>query len=339
MVTFLRDQGSCQPARSGIDISNATNVSAAELGTEFTGLNVGWTREHTGPGPFTIENVALAAIAAMKEGALLQYRAMLLQYDFADESDPENPVRIGMHAPPEAAIAKAKRSTVLWALKTLTVQLMRAQYFHPLPFTVTNLGIPVYLGVVSDRNQVAISQNDTDKKALSAKSLGSPPTLAVMPANSTSVVLQPLSPLQSNPIYYLDFHFSVLPLSQVDVFESILELLLVLAKHDGLDELATVRLSLHRLGVWIFVFQVEPLPVEGHPLQQFQVVAILEAIARHCVRQGLYRELTFALRLDGGRVAQGCVTRALRTREWCRGLVPSNEAGPPAGVNGLVVTD
>ena len=40
-------------------------------------------------------------------------------------------------------------------------------------------------------------------------------------------------------------------------------------------------------------------------LQLYQVVAILQAIARYCVRQIMYQELIFNLLIDGGLVAAG----------------------------------
>ena len=56
--------------------------------------------------------------------------------------------------------------------------------------------------------------------------------------------------------------------------------------------------------------------------QQFQAVAVVEAIARFSELQGRWGEMTFKLRADGRVLAEGCIMKAISTRQWCRGLLP-----------------
>ena len=68
---------------------------------------------------------------------------------------------------------------------------------------------------------------------------------------------------------------------------------------------------------WIFVMHNSESDV---PLQGFQLLAILEAIARHSVDQARYAEMTFGFFVNGQIVAEGCVTRPELSRAWCQEL-------------------
>ena len=55
-------------------------------------------------------------------------------------------------------------------------------------------------------------------------------------------------------------------------------------------------------------------------LHGFEVLAILEAAARHLVAKRAYHELIYNLFVDGEFVSGGCVTELVPLRLWCQGL-------------------
>lgn len=52
----------------------------------------------------------------------------------------------------------------------------------------------------------------------------------------------------------------------------------------------------------------------------YQVVAIVQAVARYCVGHSMYQELIFNLLVDDVLVAAGCALKGKGEREWCRVL-------------------
>ncbi|KAL8697987.1 MAG: hypothetical protein Q9201_006815 [Fulgogasparrea decipioides] len=305
----------------GIEALNATDITTVGY-DEFNGFDLRYNKEGTWVNQYTIESLALAAIAAMKEQAEEFYYGTLRQFDFIDLLHPENPVRIKMHAREGAPVDKAQRRSVLWTLRTLTVGLMRSRYFHRLPFVTTYRDSILYLGFIEavDRRRMRQSPHSSSNGSmLSARASVSSPSLAVVPKSSTTVELRRLSPLKDDPHYEVEFKLARALLSQTDVFDVIMELLLVLGKLDSGDRCPSIRIVLPWLPVSIFLEQV-PTPVKGYALQQYQAVTTLEAVARYYVLTGIYRELTFYLKVNGQQLAIGCVLRSTQHRQQCQGL-------------------
>lgn len=260
----------------------------------------------------------------MKEEALQDYEAPLPRLDYVDIYHPENPIRLLMVAAPEAGDTKTVRSSMMWALKTLPLTLMRAHDMAYLHFEVWYRYRPLYQGVVTSRFRRTIPSPKQNGSAAAQQVPKSPFSLAVIPTKSTTIVLQHPSNLKDHPHYKIEFpdvpgHF----IPQYRVFDSLLGLLLRLGKTDAARILDEVRLDSNEYQVWIFMREVQP-GAQDHPFQQFHAVGILEAIARHMVSQagqhGRYKEMAFRFLADGQLVGEGCLTRPVIARTWCEGL-------------------
>ncbi|KAL8659544.1 MAG: hypothetical protein Q9202_007073 [Teloschistes flavicans] len=279
--------------------------------------------------------MALTAIGAMKEEALKGYYARVLHYYYEDDFRPENPVSITMNYLAPGPDSKATRGALMWALKTLTVQMITFDYYRPMAFVVTHRQNTVWTGLIEDRNQPTSLQNSTTAHTLAAKSSATPPSFVPVPINPNTVELKQLAPLNNDPHYEVNFEIFVLPLAQDGIFEAIMEFLLVLGKVDATAVRTQDRIFLRRTTAWIWLMEVDP-PVQEHRFKQFHEVAILEAIARYYVQTHRYKEMTVTLKADGQMIARGCVTRAFRTREWCHGLFVVDAASSGGNNSGLI---
>lgn len=323
-------------AHADFAFSSAGNDSAGNsLGNEFAGLSL-HPHSERGRNQFTIEFLALAAISALKEEALRDYNAPLLDYDFTDHLHPENPVRITMWA--EMRAEKTKRSTVMWAINHIVPIMMQTQYLHALTFTVYYFAEHLYAGFVTVKQSAAALDTSTNQSSIATKALGHPTSLIRTPTNSTNVVLNSSSPLMDDPHYYLSIDYiqsraSVLP--EIRIFQTLLALLLQLGKSDAASIQPRVGIESPGLLAWVFMVSTN---IEGFGFQQFQAVAIVEAIARHDVLHNQFRETTFQLLEDGHSLAKGCVTQPAVYRRWCRGMFQGDVLAPSDGVDHVAAT-
>ncbi|KAL9003270.1 MAG: hypothetical protein Q9188_003853 [Gyalolechia gomerana] len=260
----------------------------------------------------------------MKEEALKDFDAPLMDFDRTDILPPENPVRIVLHPARSAASDKLKRSTVMWTLQALAVELMRTRYLRPMVFSTHYYVETVYLGVLMSPLGDAI---------VSPRPNTAPP-LSLLPAqvdNSTTMRLSsPRSAIRDDIEYQVNFHFVGETLGQFRIFESIMALLLQLGKSEAASIVELASVDSRNLQAWIFIQEV-PSPIPTFAFQQYHAVALLEAIARYYVLHALYTEMTFELRMGGYRMAWGCVTRAVGRRHWCRHMFP-DARGEEAGL-------
>lgn len=297
-------------------IPGPNDDSLGSLSDEFSGLDLRLNRARIQADVFTTESIAIAAIHAMKKSALEDYDGPLNHFDFTDILPPANPIRILMVPAPTSFVAPLKRSTVLWTLKSLTIDLLRMAILYPLSFQVRYERHDLYLGsLASPRLDVA------------SRSLSHPLSLTTIPVqNSTSVILSTRVSLQYEPHYQINFNFVGEALSKIQIFGSILTLLLHLAKDDHLTVLPQTSMELRQIQARIFIRQVSP-PPPMYRFQQYHAVALLEAIARYYVLHGQYTEMTFELIMNGYLVARGCVTRAVASRRWCGQMFLNARAG------------
>ncbi|KAL8715209.1 MAG: hypothetical protein Q9220_001167 [cf. Caloplaca sp. 1 TL-2023] len=305
------------------------NVSTTGLSDEFTGLLLRPNREG-GVNVFTAASLGLFAIAALKEEALKNYSDPVFNYDFMDGQHPGEPplgisIRVGSTALLESQV---KRSTIMWAINMLALEMMQTRYLHRLPFTVNYFLKRLYIGLIGlDSSPTSIAKAvPASNNSLSAQALRGPLSLAVNSTSSTSMqLLNSSSPLQDHPRYDLTFRFSPPPSSRLREYEtlkSLMATLLQLAKHDAASIQERIELSAPRFGVWVFMKE-EALPPSVIPdidFQQYHAVAIIEAMARYFQAQAQYREMTFKFTADGELVATGCVTRDVLPRRWCTGM-------------------
>ncbi|KAI4120732.1 MAG: hypothetical protein LQ338_006806 [Usnochroma carphineum] len=317
---WLRDHdGHCGLKR------HANSGPPLKLGDEFGGLSLYYDYRRTRIDQFKLDTMGLVAVGAMKEEALLEYDAPLLNFDYLDIEHLDIPVRVIMDASPGAPSEKARRSTVMWALKALSIRLMQNQLFIYLPFVVWYNTQALYRGRLADRWQPINPIQTRNSTSLSFGAVSSDFSLAVISGNtSTDMILESRSPLQDDPYYELKFNYVGQSLSKIPIFESLLQLLLQLGKSDASS--IQRRISMARRPYQAFLYMAEAEPRAAHrPFQQFQAVAIAEAIARYVVLQGHYWELTFEFRADSQLVARGCLTKPVQDRTWCAGLFPPGD--------------
>ncbi|KAL8652923.1 MAG: hypothetical protein Q9226_004064 [Calogaya cf. arnoldii] len=261
----------------------------------------------------------------MKENALEEYYGILRRFEFIDILPPANPVRMVMIPAPSSFAAPLKRSTVLWALKTFTVDIMKMAILYSLAFKVKYQTHDLYFGMLT---------SPKSGFGESKQSLSHPLSLNMAPTeNSTSVSLRPSAALQDQPHYQINFNFLADVLSKIWIFESILTLLLQLAKYDHLTVLRQTSMELRHIQARIYIIQVWP-PPPLYRFQQYHAVALLEAVARYYVLHGRYTEMNFELVMNGFLVASGCVTKVVSSRRWCGSMFPDGRAD----VKELVVT-
>ncbi|KAL8691170.1 MAG: hypothetical protein Q9218_003545 [Villophora microphyllina] len=333
-----------RPSNLNTYIPAISNITTNQLDAEFSGLAIGYYRYRSGSNIFTIEQMALTAIAAMKEEALKDYFGFVREFNFFDDQQPENPVYWMLRSSPASRTADLKRSNIMWTLMTLIIQLMQYQLYRVMPFHVTRYQVPVYDGFILNRNapiHPVVATAGDDNSTLTARALtNSPHSLTATPQNSTSMILHPTTSaftLKNDfPHLTLDFTFPGSPLSKYGIFESLLEFLLVLGKIDATAERPRLAIMLPRLQVYIYLIEAYPAAPE-HPLQQYLSVAILEAMARYFVLRGEWREMTVVLKADEMVVARGCVTAAVRTRFWCRGMFWEEWRLPPVTRDDVIV--
>ncbi|KAL9592397.1 MAG: hypothetical protein Q9179_006761 [Wetmoreana sp. 5 TL-2023] len=318
-----------------VDIDDAAafgytgNSSVSNVGDEFSGLFLRPQRQ-AGPNRFTIDALGLLAITAINKEALEDYNEPLLDYDFVDNLHPENPVRITMHAEIAALFSeKTKRSTVLWTINAVAVEMMRRRYLRPLPFSVYYHDEHLYTGLVTLKNQPAALDKPTANLSISTRA--SPPlsSLTMAPVSPTSVTLK--EPSSSVQFPHYDFFFNFIQsqssiLSEFRFFETLLATSLQLAKSDPMSAQPRISTGTREVQAWVVIREVRP-PMQAYHLQQYHALAVIEMIARHCVLYHQYRELTFQLWVNGYVLAVGCVTKALQYRQWCGRMFPDNYFG------------
>ncbi|KAI4276488.1 MAG: hypothetical protein LQ337_002459 [Flavoplaca oasis] len=330
VIVFFVQCLHCLPQNAGIRFptvsgskSEPNNGSLGDFGDEFDGLDLRLHRRRIGANVFTVESIAIAFIHAMKESALEDYNGQLNRFDFLDILPPRDPVRITMVPAPMSFVAPLKRSKILWTLKTLAVSMMTMRIFCSLSFQVRYRTHDLYLGTVQSPTQ-RISISD-----LSPSHPLSPTATSVHNFNGSG--LRDAASLQDEPHYRLNFHFVGEALPKIRIFESILTLLLRLAKDDHATNIPQIVMELPHIQARIFIKQVDHLP-PAYRFQQYHAVALLEAVARYYVQHDRYTEMTFELITNGFLVAWGCVTRASSLRRWCGNMFPDGRVG----VNGLV---
>ncbi|KAL8695237.1 MAG: hypothetical protein Q9218_000275 [Villophora microphyllina] len=327
---------SSSPRIGPISISSG-NGSTGNLGDTFTGLILR-TDKGGGYNQFNGDSLGLIAITALKEGALLDFDERVLDYDFIDDLHSENPLWIVMTAEVHAlSHVKTRRSTVMWAINAVVVDMLRTAYLRQLAFTVYYNEERLYTGHVSRKDHESPLETTTSESSTDTRTFSLPDSLNAIPANSTNVILTTSSALRDDPRYELWINYIESPRSTIGrfaVFESLMAFVLQLGQRGSGSITPRVGITLPRLHAWVFMKEVVP-PPRGFDFQQYHAVAIAEAIARYCVGQSRYSEITLKFRVDGNLLATGCVTKAVEYRRWC-GRMPMDD--PPGNLARLEAT-
>lgn len=207
----------------------------------------------------------------------------------------------------------------MYAIKTLAIALLTHVRPCGASFTESYRDQLLYTGIFDDKNDVPAleesSNSSTDpsesitqeKRALSIQSLGA--------KNSTTT---PLTIPGSNDVeYQIQFEFRGNRVPKTSIFSVILDFMVTLAQLDSNDPIENVSQATSTDPLWIFVMHSTESNV---PLRGFELVAILESIARYVVIRRNYQEITFDFFVNREFVAGGCVTASRSSRAWCQEL-------------------
>ncbi|KAL9012088.1 MAG: hypothetical protein Q9173_003117 [Seirophora scorigena] len=302
----------CRPGSSSLrslplggSLSSPNSTSSGQLGDEFSGLTLHCDKERTTRNRFSVEDLAIATISAMKEEALKDYNAAIYDFYYTATRPQYDPIRIALRPAQGAAAIMLKRSSVMWTIKALSKDLMRTRFLHPLLFSVQCDAGSLFGGILEQSSGPAASAEPT----------GAPLSLVLLPKTSTDVVRAKPESLQDQPHYQVNLNFVGERLSQYYIFVSLLTALLQLGRSDVASILREFAMDNISLPVWVFM-NVIPHP-DAYPFQQYHAVALLEAAAQYYVLHHQYTEMTFELLMNGRLTASGCVTKALISRRRC----------------------
>lgn len=278
-------------------------------------VNYVWTRQ----GRFTVNQVALGFINAVKRQAIEDCDQYMTSYTFTDTEYENDPIRIRINAAAGGPEGQLVRCNILYAVKTLAIGLMT----HGRPFGARLAewyrGQLLYTGVfdnktdVSSLKQSSNSSADPSEVIVQEKRALSIQSLDVTNPSTTLLTL----PGSDDVEYRVEFDFRGDRIPKINIFSAILEFMMTLAQLDSDGPIENVSQATSTDSSWIFVMHKSESNI---PLEGFQLVAILESIARHAVNRGCYMEMIFDFFVDMEFVAGGCVTTPNRSRAWCQGL-------------------
>lgn len=292
------------------------------------------------PAGFTPTDIGLAFIAAIAQQAVEDFDEPLARFEYTDD---ETAVRLMLQAVPHAPTFVAVRSNVLWALKQLPIDAFNSPSIWGGDFAVQLRGEDLYLGKLSNKNRPegalrgGVGQGGNGSLGVSEQKRRRAllPTIRALNINTTTTTTT-TAKLQDDTEYQIKFQAAANPLPDVGIFSMILEFILGLAALGPQQEVETAHLAPDTSDVWIYViYNFELGPTKR--LRVYQIVAMLQQVARYCVQLRIYQELVFNLLVDDLLVATGCVAKGMEGREWCRGL-ESGGHGVELGVVGLNVS-
>ena len=276
---------------------------------------------------FSVNQVALGFINALKKQAIENCNEYITSYTFTDTEYENDPIRIRINAAAGGIEGQLVRCNYMYGIKTLMIDLMaQVRRLYGARFTVSYRGRLLYIGVFDNKNDapsLAQSSNSStdpsepvaeEKRALSIQTLDT--------SNSTTTLLA--IPGSNDVDYRIDFDFRGNDFLKTSLFSAIVEFMMTLAQLDSGDPIENISQSTPTDSVMIFVMHNSE---SSAPLQGFQLLAILESIARHAVNNQRYQEMTFDFFISGESVAEGCVTAPNRSRMWCQGLREAGRGG------------
>ncbi|KAL8769051.1 MAG: hypothetical protein Q9209_004837 [Squamulea sp. 1 TL-2023] len=246
-----------------------------------------------------------------------------MDFDFMDHDHPQPPIRMVMQETQYLFHSRVKRSTIVWTINQIAVYMMRTQYLRTLPFDVMWNSDHIYHGFVELDTDYPRSELPPNDSLLTIKAPASAWSLSTFPTDSAMVALEPQSNITVTPVYCMVFAFvpNGAELSAYQFLRTYLRFLLQLAKHDIATHQPQIAMDQTGFEAWIFMQEAAGVPPD-RILQQHKAVMITEAMARYQQQHQDWREMTFRYLADGQLVARGCVTRAVRFRQWCSRLFP-----------------
>ncbi|KAL8906527.1 MAG: hypothetical protein Q9207_001965 [Kuettlingeria erythrocarpa] len=186
-------------------------------------LNLQCNKVRIHPNKSWIESLAIPVIAAMRVEAVEIYTAAVHDYGFAGTLPPQARICIALRAIPSAATNLLKRSSVIWSIRALALELMRTMFFHPLLFTVKYHAGNLYGGVLSGPSRAAmpVGADNTDV------------ALAPSSQHVPNVFRRDTKPAEDQTQYQIDFKFVGERPSQLQKFSALVAALLQPAPSDA----------------------------------------------------------------------------------------------------------
>lgn len=267
---------------------------------------------------FTINQVALGFINAVKRQAIEDCDQYVTSYFFTDTEYENDPIRIRIDAVAGSPVGQLIRCNYLYAIKTLAINLMAQERLYGARFSESWRDQLLYIGTFDNKNDIPLLEQPSNLSAYAGETVGQEKralsTQSLVATNSTTI---PLTIPGSNDVeYQIEFEFRGMPIQKSGIFSAILEFMMTLAQLDSDDSVENVSQT-STDSSWIFVMHRSESTVS---LKMFQLVAILESIARYAVSRRRFVEMAFDFFVNREFVAGGCVTAPDRSRAWCEGL-------------------
>ena len=281
---------------------------------------------------FSRADVALTFISAMAQESLEPWNDRLFHFDYID---PDTPVRIVLQSAPTARTATTVRSTAMWVLQQVPIDLLRTPTTRGFEFKVQANGQDLYIGKVSSRNRPAAAGvlahsgvQGRNSSSGSSEQNRKGPLLINQPSNTSIESLNLTDQLLADDRYVAIYEFAGLPFRDIDMFSFILKYIFQLAAEDDVHEaISFAYFAPSTSPIWSYARQhagQSPTQI----VHVYHVVMMLLGAARYCVEQGVYGELLIELWMNEALLVAGCVVRGLDGRQWCRGLVPRGTGAP-----------
>ena len=252
----------------------------------------------------------------MKLGALKGCDERLTSYTYTDTEYQDSDIRIRVTAEENAPQGQLVVCNILYAIKTVAIaQLDYAQEFGA-SFVESHNGILLYRGILDNKFDDPSLQQSSNPSADLSDTASQEKRAQVLDSTNPSMTL--LNITGSNDVQYkLEFYYTGILINKVSIFSAILEFMMTLAQRDGDAGVEHVSEAKSADVYWMFVMRIQD---SSFPLQVFQVVAILEAMARYCVTRGQYQEMSFRFSVNDEYTAHGCLTAPLSSKRWCAGM-------------------
>ena len=254
----------------------------------------------------------------MKLQTLEDYDQHIASYTYTDTEYEDSDIRLRIDAEPGAPHEQLVRRNLMYAIKTLAIDQLKHENLYGAQFSESYHGQLLYGGVFDskfDPTSLELTSNSSagpserlrqEKRALSTPSFDS---------TQSSTTLVDIS--GSNDLdYRLEFEFRGEDhISNIDIFSAILEMLMTLARRESDHAILHVSQLTPVDSLWIFAMHDSR---SRFVFQVFQLVAILEGLARYAVFKTRYQEMSFKFFIDEEVVARGCITMPIASRVWCR---------------------
>lgn len=275
-------------------------------------------------GIFTVNQVALGFINAVKRQAIEDCDQYITSYSFTDTEYADDPIRIRVYAAAGAPDGQLVRCNIIYAIKTLAIDLIALRRPYGVEFSESYRGQLLYFGVFDNKNDGPSLEQSSNSSALPSETFArakrAQSAHSLDASNSSTTLLN--IPGSDDVVYRVAFEFQGSRVLKISIFSAILELMMTIAQLDDNESIENLSQATSTDSSWIFVMH----NLASHvPLQGFQLVAILESIARHVVGRARYQEMTFHFLVNEELVAKGCVTERDLARAWCQGMMEGGQ--------------